>query len=97
MSEITAAPARESRSGASGLSDSKNVFHASLRTADPLDVSVSDLTARLSENERDLLHEVVRALVGIRFGSVVLTVHDRRLVEIEKTERIRRKAARQGT
>jgi hypothetical protein len=97
MSEITAEPARESRSGVSGLSGSNNVFHASLRTSDPLDVSAADLTARLSENERDLLLEVVRALVGIRFGSVVLTVHDGRLAEIEKTERIRRKAARQGT
>jgi hypothetical protein len=50
-------------------------------------------TERLSEGERDLVHELVRALRSIRFGSIALTVHDGRLVEIHKTEKIRRKAA----
>ena len=43
-----------------------------------------------SESERDLLKELTVAIRGIRYGSVVLTIHDGRLVELSKTERIRR-------
>ena len=43
-----------------------------------------------SESERDLLKELAVAILGIRYGSVVLTIHDGRLVEVSKTERIRR-------
>jgi len=43
-----------------------------------------------SESERDLLKELTVAILGIRYGSVVLTIHDGRLVEVSKTERIRR-------
>jgi hypothetical protein len=43
-----------------------------------------------SESERDLLKELAVAIRGIRYGSVVLTIHDGRLVEVSKTERIRR-------
>jgi hypothetical protein len=46
----------------------------------------------LSLSERELLNEVLRALRGLRYGSIVLTVHEGRLVEIQKTERIRRNA-----
>ncbi len=49
----------------------------------------SDDLEKLSEEERDLLREVLRALRGLRYGSVVLTVHDGRLVEVQKTQRIR--------
>lgn len=45
----------------------------------------------LSHEERELVNELVRALRTIRFGSISLTVHDGRLVEIQKTEKIRRK------
>ena len=45
----------------------------------------------LSQEERDLVNELVRSLRTIRFGSISLTVHDGRLVEIQKTEKIRRK------
>jgi hypothetical protein len=43
-----------------------------------------------SESERNLLKELAVAIRGIRYGSVVLTIHDGRLVEVSKTERIRR-------
>ncbi len=46
----------------------------------------------LSGDERDLMQEMLRALRTIRFGSISLTVHDGRLVEIQKTEKIRRKS-----
>ena len=44
---------------------------------------------KLSEEERNLLQEVLRALRELRYGSVVLTVHDGHLVEVQKTQRIR--------
>ena len=47
----------------------------------------------LSQEERELVNELVRALRTIRFGAIALTVHDGRLVEIQKTEKIRRKTS----
>jgi len=47
----------------------------------------------LSEDERKLLHELVEALRTIRYGSLLLTVHDGEIVEIQKTEKIRSKSA----
>jgi hypothetical protein len=47
----------------------------------------------LSEEERELVNELVHALRTIRYGSIALTVHDGRLVEIQKTEKIRRKTS----
>jgi hypothetical protein len=46
----------------------------------------------LSGEERELLYEVVRALRSIRFGSVGLTIHEGKLVEIQKIEKIRRRS-----
>ncbi len=45
--------------------------------------------ASLSDAERELLHELVIALRSLRYGSVILTVHDGQLVEIQKIEKIR--------
>ena len=56
----------------------------------------AELERDLSAEERDLLQEIFLALRVIRYGSVVLTVHDGHLVEIQKTERIRRGAAKQA-
>jgi hypothetical protein len=46
----------------------------------------------LSPEERDLIHDLLDALRTIRYGSIVLTIHDGKLIEIQKTEKIRRKA-----
>lgn len=46
-----------------------------------------------SQSERELLKDVAAAVKGIRYGSVVLTIHDGRIVEVSKTERIRRNSA----
>ncbi len=48
-----------------------------------------DLEKGLAAGEIELLRDVVRALRSLRFGSVNLTVHDGRLVEIQKIEKIR--------
>ncbi len=44
----------------------------------------------LLESEKDLLRELIHALRTIRYGSIVLTVHEGQLVEINKSVRIRR-------
>ena len=45
--------------------------------------------------EQKVVQDVLRALQGLRYGSVILTVHDGRLVEIQKTEKFRVNAPRQ--
>jgi len=55
--------------------------------------AIQDWQQGLSAGERELLREVALALRGIRYGSVVLTVHDGRIVELNKTERIRKNPA----
>ena len=42
-----------------------------------------------SDRERLACDEVLRALREVRFGTVQVTIHDGRVVEIQKTERIR--------
>ena len=56
-----------------------------------------ELEKSLSSDEQELLGEILKTLRGMRYGSIVLTVHDGRLVEIQKTERIRRGATGQTT
>jgi hypothetical protein len=53
------------------------------------EAEIPDGELELSPRERKLLKDVVRSIRGIRYGSVVLTIHDGLLVEISKTERIR--------
>jgi hypothetical protein len=50
-----------------------------------------------SDVEQELLNEIIRALRSIRYGSIVLTVHEGRLVELQKTERIRSAGMKQQT
>ena len=44
----------------------------------------------LSDAEKELLRELVNALRTICYGSIVLTVHEGQLVEINKSIRIRK-------
>lgn len=55
--------------------------------------TTQDWQQDLSISERELLREVALALRSIRYGSVVLTVHDGRIVELNKTERIRKNSS----
>ncbi|MGA2182370.1 MAG: YezD family protein [Bryobacteraceae bacterium] len=45
--------------------------------------------AATPDQERLAHDEVLRTLREVRFGTVQLTIHDGRVVEIQKTERIR--------
>lgn len=50
----------------------------------------------LSAKELEVLRALVRTLRSLRYGSVILTVHEGRLVEIQKTEKIRMNPAPRG-
>jgi hypothetical protein len=62
---------------------------AAIETSNAVDFAA---TGDLFEEERPLLHELIRGLRIIRCGSISLTVRNGRLVEIHQTEKIRRKA-----
>jgi hypothetical protein len=51
--------------------------------------SMEILGKELSPDELAVLRDVIVALRSLRYGSVNLTVHDGRLVEIQKVEKIR--------
>jgi hypothetical protein len=51
--------------------------------------SAQDWEQKLTQPERELLKEMVLATREIRYGSIVLTIHDGRIVEVSKTERVR--------
>jgi hypothetical protein len=46
---------------------------------------------KLSIEERLVFSEIARALKAMRYGSILLTVHDGHLVELSKTVRLRTK------
>lgn len=48
------------------------------------------------EDERELVRQVFHALRTIRYGSILLTVHDGQLVEINKSVRIRKNPSGKG-
>lgn len=56
----------------------------------PHEVTASDFDlGKLSIEERQVFSEIARALKTMRYGSIVLTVHDGHLVELSKTVRLR--------
>ena len=68
---------------------------------DSLGLTIEDITGLSSgitrkeeivllDSEKALVHELVQALRTIQFGSILLTVHEGHLVEINKSVRIRK-------
>jgi hypothetical protein len=46
----------------------------------------------LSRDQRELIHEFLDASRTIRYGSIALTIHEGKRIEIQTTEKIRCKA-----
>lgn len=55
----------------------------------PNDTTTEDLEAVLAENGPEAVREWIHGLRTIRYGSIALTLNDGRLVEINKTVKIR--------
>jgi hypothetical protein len=51
--------------------------------------TTEDLEKGLSSKESQILRELAEGIRAIRYGSIVLVVHDGRLVEVTKTVRLR--------
>jgi hypothetical protein len=51
--------------------------------------SAAELEAALTESGPEIIRELIHGLKTIRYGSIALTLHDGRLVEINKTVKIR--------
>lgn len=49
----------------------------------------TDLLQRLSAEERRLLEQIVTSLEGLRFGSIEIMVHEGRIVQFERREKVR--------
>jgi len=45
------------------------------------------------QGRQQLAHEILESLKGIRFGTVEITVHDGRVVQIDRKERFRYQVA----
>jgi len=41
------------------------------------------------ETNRRVAEEIMKAVLEIRYGSVQITIHDSRVVQIDKTEKVR--------
>lgn len=56
-------------------------------------VQVSESSTNSSRHDlqlsKELVQEILRAISGIRYGSVEITVHDSRVVQIERKEKVR--------
>jgi hypothetical protein len=66
----------------------------------PIEMAGSDSQSPLgvlTAGERELMRELIHALRTIRYGSIVLTLHDGRVAEIHKTERIRRNGSEENS
>ncbi len=52
--------------------------------------SADELAEALLSEEKEILRELARDFRAIRYGSIMLVIHEGRLVEVTKTVRIRK-------
>jgi hypothetical protein len=45
--------------------------------------------SKLADRDRDVIEQVRAALSGLRFGEIVIAVHDGEIVQIARTEKFR--------
>lgn len=51
--------------------------------------SMSTTNAPRHDRHQDLAQNIIRAIEGSRFGSVEIVIHDSRVVQIERKEKLR--------
>jgi len=55
----------------------------------PDERSIGDTPAPLDGALETVIAEIVRSIKNVRFGSVEITIHDSRVVQIERKEKLR--------
>jgi len=60
-----------------------------------LAAATADVTTNAGGNDR-LAREILRAVRGLRYGSVEITIHDGEVVQIERREKVRLERDRKG-
>ena len=55
-----------------------------------------DRPATTASDGNRLAREILRAVRGLRYGSVEITVHDGQVVQIERREKVRLEGGRRG-
>jgi hypothetical protein len=50
---------------------------------------MADIESQLMKPEVELLQQVAEAIQSIRYGSVTIIVHDGRVTEVQRNERLR--------
>jgi len=54
-----------------------------------MDTPLQQVNGLADETHRQLTQQILRALQEIRYGSVEIIIHDSRIVQIERKEKIR--------
>jgi hypothetical protein len=52
-------------------------------------MSTQQRVIQSQEHNQDIAHKILLAIKGLRFGSVEVVIHDSRIVQIERKEKIR--------
>lgn len=50
---------------------------------------MKNLSANRQETSADIADKLLEAVEGIRYGSVEIIIHDRKIVQIERKEKVR--------
>ncbi len=50
---------------------------------------MNKLHADVQETSPDIATKLIEAIEGIRYGSVEIIIHDRRIVQVERKEKVR--------
>jgi len=52
-------------------------------------MSTQQRVVQSQEHNQDIAHKILLAIKGLRFGSVEIVIHDSKVVQIERKEKIR--------
>lgn len=52
-------------------------------------MSTQQRVVQSQQDNQDIAHKILLAIKGIRFGSVEVVIHDSKVVQIERKEKIR--------
>jgi hypothetical protein len=56
---------------------------------EPLKMSTQQRVIQSQEHNEDIAHKILLAIKDLRFGSVEVVIHDSKVVQIERKEKIR--------